>query len=68
MHFAETKRPKRVLVLINPIGGNGTAMVDFRNIVKPVFSLSGISMDIIGIFKAIDFLNCNETYPMSPIF
>ncbi|XP_048772587.2 ceramide kinase-like [Ostrea edulis] len=43
----ETKRPKRVLVLINPIGGNGTAMVDFRNIVKPVFSLSGISMDII---------------------
>lgn len=45
--FAETKRPKRVLVMINPIGGNGTARKDFGDIVEPVFRLSGISMDTI---------------------
>ncbi|XP_056019303.1 uncharacterized protein LOC125678301 isoform X2 [Ostrea edulis] len=43
----ETKRPKRLLVMINPNGGNGTARKDFRDIVEPVFRLSGISMDII---------------------
>ncbi|XP_048772636.1 uncharacterized protein LOC125678311 [Ostrea edulis] len=43
----ETKRPKKVLVMINPNGGNRTATKDFRDIVEPVFRLSGMSMDII---------------------
>lgn len=50
MLFAETKRPKRVLVMINPNGGNRTARKDFRNIVEPVFRLSGMTMDIICKF------------------
>ncbi|XP_056017097.1 ceramide kinase 1-like isoform X2 [Ostrea edulis] len=62
----ETKRPKQVLVLINPIGGNGTARKDFINIVEPLFKLSGISMDIvlserpghmIDVAKTYDFTN-----------
>ncbi|XP_056017092.1 uncharacterized protein LOC125673096 [Ostrea edulis] len=64
----ETKRPKRVLVMINPIGGNGTARADFTNIVEPVFKLSGISMDIIfseytghmiDVARTYDFTNTN---------
>ncbi|XP_048772711.2 ceramide kinase-like [Ostrea edulis] len=43
----ETKRPKKVLVMINPNGGNRTATRDLRDIVEPVFRLSGMSMDII---------------------
>ncbi|XP_062591768.1 uncharacterized protein LOC134253267 [Saccostrea cucullata] len=61
-----TKRPKRVLVMINPKGGNGTAKKDFMDIVQPVLRLSGISMDIIfterpghmtDVAKTYDFCN-----------
>jgi hypothetical protein len=53
MIFTETKRPKRVLVMINYNGGNRTARKDFRDIVEPVFRLAGMSMDIVckcGLF------------------
>ncbi|XP_048772649.1 uncharacterized protein LOC125678315 isoform X1 [Ostrea edulis] len=43
----KTKRPKRVLLMINPNGGDRTARKDFTDIVEPVFRLSGMSMDII---------------------
>ncbi|XP_048772601.2 uncharacterized protein LOC125678295 [Ostrea edulis] len=43
----ETKRPKRVVVMINPNGGDRAGRKDFRDIVEPVFRLSGMSMDII---------------------
>lgn len=46
----DTKRPKQVLLMINPIGGNGTARKDFAEIVEPVFKLAGISMDILWLF------------------
>ncbi|XP_056019347.1 uncharacterized protein LOC125678327 [Ostrea edulis] len=62
----ETKRPKSMLVMINPKGGNRTATKDFRDIVEPVFRLSGMSMDIIfskhpghliDVTKNYDFTN-----------
>ena len=45
--FTDTRRPKRVLVMINYNGGNRTARKDFRDIVEPVFKLAGMSMDIV---------------------
>ncbi|XP_056000678.1 uncharacterized protein LOC125670092 [Ostrea edulis] len=62
----ETKRPKRVLVMINPIGGNGTAKKDFKDIIEPVFRLSRISMKtilsehhrhLIDVANTYDFTN-----------
>lgn len=62
----ETKRPKQVLLMINPIGGNGTARKDFAEIVEPIFKLAGISMDIlfserskhmVDVAKLYDFTN-----------
>eukprot|EP00105_Crassostrea_gigas_P017941 XP_011435901.2 PREDICTED: sphingosine kinase 2-like [Crassostrea gigas] len=65
----ETKRPKQVLLMINPIGGNGTARKDFAEIVEPVFKLAGISMDIlfserskhmVDVAKLYDFTNTDR--------
>ncbi|XP_061197395.1 uncharacterized protein LOC133205572 [Saccostrea echinata] len=58
----KTKRPKRVLVMINPKGGNGTAKKDFRDIVEPVLRLSGISMDIIFTERSGHMTDVAKTY------
>ncbi|XP_062591764.1 uncharacterized protein LOC134253266 isoform X1 [Saccostrea cucullata] len=62
-----TKRPKKVLIMINPIGGNGTARKDFRKIVEPVFKLSGISMDILFSERAGHMIDVAKTYDISKI-
>ncbi|XP_056000651.1 uncharacterized protein LOC130048232 [Ostrea edulis] len=56
----ETKRPKRVLIMINPNGGDRTARKDFRDIVEPVFRLSGMSMDIICKFNIFSALKLSK--------
>ncbi|XP_048776575.1 uncharacterized protein LOC125680836 [Ostrea edulis] len=58
----ESKHPKRVLVLINSISGNGTARKDFTDIVDPLFILSGISMDIIFSERSGHFTDVVKTY------
>ncbi|XP_056020070.1 uncharacterized protein LOC125672299 isoform X2 [Ostrea edulis] len=63
----ETKRPKRVLVMINPIGGNGTARKDFGDIVEPVFRLSGISMDTIFSERSGHMIEVAQTYDFTGI-
>nr|XP_022340020.1 uncharacterized protein LOC111134851 [Crassostrea virginica] len=61
----ETRRPKRVLLMINPIGGNGTARKDFANTVDPVFKLAGISMDIIFSERSGQMVDVAKTYDFS---
>ncbi|XP_062591765.1 uncharacterized protein LOC134253266 isoform X2 [Saccostrea cucullata] len=60
-----TKRPKRLLVLINPIGGSGSAKKYFRDIVQPVFKLAGISLDVIFTEHAGHMIDIAKTYDFS---
>ncbi|XP_061198222.1 sphingosine kinase 1-like [Saccostrea echinata] len=61
----ETKRPKRLLVMINTIGGSGSAKKYFRDVVQPVFKLSGISMDVIFTEHSGHMINIAKTYDFS---
>lgn len=61
----ETKRPKQVLLMINPIGGNGTARKDFADIVEPVFKLAGISMDILFSERSKHMVDVAKLYDFS---
>ena len=42
------KRPKRLLIFINPVGGRKQANKIFKEKVNPLFSLAGIKQDVIG--------------------
>lgn len=44
----EWRRPKRLLVFINPFGGKKRAVKIFREKVQPLFEMAGIYSDVIG--------------------
>lgn len=42
-----TRRPKKVLVIMNPASGSMQTIERFNSIVKPVFSIAGIRIDVL---------------------
>ena len=47
----ELRRPRRLLVFINPIGGNGKATRVFNDQVAPLFDIAGIDTTVIGKYS-----------------
>ncbi|KAJ8320972.1 hypothetical protein KUTeg_002559 [Tegillarca granosa] len=62
-----TTRPKRLLVIINPVSGNHTSERDFKTIVKPIFESAGITTDVLETLQlaAIKSKNRNQYVHMS---
>ena len=48
IQIVELRRPKKLLVLINPIGGEKKAESIYNNFVGPLFHLAGIDCHVLG--------------------
>ncbi len=45
-----SKRPRRLLVFVNPYGGKGTAPKIYRERAAPVFEAAGIECNVIQVY------------------
>ena len=43
-------RPKKLLILINPVGGNQDAIAVHNDLSGPLFTLAGIHLEVLGKF------------------
>lgn len=59
-------RPKKVIVIVNPIGGSGKATQAYQRKISPIFQLAQIEADVIYTERSKHAIEIGETHDFSP--